>query len=150
MEQPFILEEVRLCILASWSFRFRLGRKFNGDLKMVNCLECGKKLEPGERCFEVTVGAILSDEKLGDYFDPYETTYHVCENCQEDKIGLAIQEIEEYVPEFVLEDPRKTGDGQVLDKLEIYHPKSSVDSFRENLINILKYGKLGVEIVEFK
>ena len=114
---------------------------------MVNCLECGKKLESGERCFEVTVGEILTDEELGDYFDPYETTYHVCEKCQEDKIILAIQEIEEYVPEFILGDTRKSVDGQ---KLKIYHPKSSVDSFRENLINILKYGKLGVEVVKFK
>lgn len=117
---------------------------------MVNCLKCGKKLEPGERCFEVTVGEILSDEELGDYFDPYETTYHVCEKCQEDKIIHAIREIEEYVPEFILEDTKKSVDGQVLEKLEIYHPQSSVDSFRENLINILKYGKLGVEIVKFK
>jgi len=49
----------------------------------MNCQKCGKKLEPGVRCFEITVGTILHDEKLGDYFDPYETTYWVCENCEE-------------------------------------------------------------------
>lgn len=60
------------------------------------------------------------------------------------------QEIEEYIPEFILEDTRKSVDGQILKKLEIYHPKSSIDGFQENLINILKYGKLGVEMVKFK
>lgn len=121
----------------------------------VWCLKCGRKFIAGDRAFEVTVGQMIEHLDGSVYFDPSETTYNLCE-CQEnreEKIRLAIQNIEEYIPEFIMEEgePTPIPLQQVRpDPKRIYHPESSVNSFREDLINLLKHGKLGVEVVNFE
>jgi len=56
------------------------------------------------------------------------------------RIDDAVENIENYIPEFILtEGENHSSDGQVRpDPTREYHPKSSVDSFREDLKNILK------------
>lgn len=49
----------------------------------IYCLgkDCNHVFKEGDRAFEVTVGEILKDEELGEFFDSSETTYHLCEKC---------------------------------------------------------------------
>lgn len=42
---------------------------------------CNHVFKEGDRAFEVTVGEIMEDSKLGAFFEPSETTYHLCEKC---------------------------------------------------------------------
>lgn len=56
------------------------------------------------------------------------------------RIDDALQNIENYIPEFIhTEGEHTTSDGQVRPQPgREYHPKSSVDSFRDDLTKILK------------
>uniref|UniRef100_A0A6M3ME46 Uncharacterized protein n=1 Tax=viral metagenome TaxID=1070528 RepID=A0A6M3ME46_9ZZZZ len=55
------------------------------------------------------------------------------------RIDDALENIESYIPEFILTEGRAVGDTQVRpDPEREYHPKSSVDSFRDDLKKILK------------
>ena len=55
------------------------------------------------------------------------------------RIDDALENIENYIPEFILTEGRTVGDTQVRpDPEREYHPKSSVDSFRDDLKKILK------------
>ena len=55
------------------------------------------------------------------------------------RIDDALENIESYIPEFILTEGRTAGDTQVIpDPEREYHPKSSVDSFRDDLKKILK------------
>jgi len=78
------------------------------------CEQCGGSIPPGK---EVAYGP---DVKM-------------CRIC------AAVQEIRDYVPEWVLEVDE---DGLTTGEMGEYHPKGSVDGFRENLTNILTRGLL--------
>ena len=100
------------------------------------CENCGQPLLPGDDVISQAAGVVTVDgvPEVGDHFYMHGRCPGTPDH--EERIRLAADEVRRYIPEYVL----MHADEGHLGPLEEYHPKTSVDSFRGNLLSLLTLG----------